>query len=187
MAIPHAILTSLGSLTSLMRPCKGVLRPATTGFRRAVSPRKDTAEQRPSTPFPREEMAWTAMAAIHIVAHILRTNVNHLNPARRLAEPFSTAMLRSNLESYPPAALLLMNPSAHPYKIAQGVLPAESSTHKCQSAGAIPTHRPQTPLIRDPNRATFYVFYLLPDTFLGTTFRAWIWPVLESGICSEMT
>ena len=91
--VVHTILTSLGSLTSLMRPCKGVLRPATTGFRRAVSPRKDTAEQRPSTPFPREEMAWTAMAAIHIVARILRTNVHHLNPVRRLAEPFSTAML----------------------------------------------------------------------------------------------
>ena len=93
----------------------------------------------------------------------------------------------STLESYPPAALLLMNPSAHPKQIAQVVLPAESGTHKCQSAGAIPTHRPQTPLIRDLNRATFYVFYLLPDTFLGKTFRARIWPVLESGICSEMT
>ena len=58
-----------------------------------------------------------------------------------------------------------MNPSAHPKQIAQGVLPAESGTHKCQSAGAIPTHRPQTALIRDPNRATFYVFYLLHDTF----------------------
>ena len=109
------------------------------------------------------------------------------SPARRLAEPFSTAMPPSTPEIYSPAALLLMNPSAHPKQIAQGVLPAESSTHKCQSAGAIPTHRPQTPLIRDPNRATFYVFYLLPDTFLGKTFRAWIWPVLESGICSEMT
>ena len=63
-----------------------------------------------------------------------------------------------------------MNPSAHPKQIAQGVLPAESGTHKCQSAGAIPTHRPQTPLIRDPNRATFYVFYLLPDTFFGKDF-----------------
>ena len=63
-----------------------------------------------------------------------------------------------------------MNPSAHPKKIAQGVLPAESGTHKCQSAGAIPTHRPQTPLIRDLNRATFYVFYLLPDTFFGKDF-----------------
>ena len=72
-------------------------------------------------------------------------------------------------------------------QIAQGVLSAESGTHECQSAGAIPTHRPQTPLIRDLNRATFYVFYLLPDTFLGKTFRARIWPVLESGICSEMT
>ena len=144
MAIPHAILTSLGSLTSLMRPCKGVLRPATTGFRRAVSPRKDTAEQRPSTPFPREEMAWTAMAAIHIVAHILRTNVNHLNPARRLAEPFSTAMLRSNLESYPPAALLLMNPSAHPKQSAKGVLSLGSGAHDRQRCGVIPAQPSQT-------------------------------------------
>ena len=126
-----------------MRPCKGVLRPATTGFRRAVSPRKDTAEQRPSTPFSREEMAWTAMAAIHIVAHILRTNVNHLNPARRLAEPFSTAMLRSNLESYPPAALLLMNPSAHPKQIAQGVLPGASSTHPRPRTWALTIPKPQ--------------------------------------------
>ena len=63
-----------------------------------------------------------------------------------------------------------MNPSAHPKQIAQGVLPAESGTHKCQSAGAIPTHRPRTALIRDPNRATFYVFYLLPDTFFGKNF-----------------
>ena len=144
MAIPHAILASLGSLTSLMRPCKGVLRPATTGFRRAVSPRKDTAEQRPSTPFPREEMAWTAMAAIHIVAHILRTNVNHLNPARRLAEPFSTAMLRSNLESYPPAALLLMNPSAHPKQSAKGVLSLGSGAHDRQRSGVIPAQPSQT-------------------------------------------
>ena len=65
-----------------------------------------------------------------------------------------------------------MNPSAHPKQIAQGVLPAECGTQECQSAGAIPTHRPQTPLIRDPNRATFYVFYLLPDAFFGESFRA---------------
>ena len=182
MHIPHAIRTSPGSLTSLMRPCKGVLRPATTGFRRAVSPRKDTAEQRPSTPFPREEMAWTAMAAIHIVAHILRTNVNHLNPARRLAEPFSTAML-----ALYPGKLPTSCAPAHEHKHAvsrshKECFSAESGTHKCKSAGAIPTHQPQTPLIRDLNRATFYVFYLLPDTFLGKTFRARIWPVLESGI-----
>ena len=63
------------------------------GILRAAPPRKSAAEKLPSTPFSREEMAWTAMAAIHIVARILRTNVNHLNPARRLAEPFSTAML----------------------------------------------------------------------------------------------
>ena len=63
-----------------------------------------------------------------------------------------------------------MNPSAHPKQIAQGVLPAESGTHKCQSAGAIPTHRPQTPLIRDPNRATFYVFLPVTRYFFGHNF-----------------
>ena len=80
-----------------------------------------------------------------------------------------------------------MNPSAHPKQIAQGVLSAEYGTQECQSAGAIPTHRPQTPLIHDLNRTTFYVFYLLPDTFLGKPFHTQIWLVLESGICSEMT
>ena len=63
-----------------------------------------------------------------------------------------------------------MNPSAHPKQIAQGVLPAESSTHKCQSAGAIPSHRPQTPLIRDPNRAAFYVFLPVTRYFFGKNF-----------------
>ena len=52
---------------------------------RAAPPRNGAAEKTPSTPFPREEMAWTAMAAIHIVARILRTNVHHLNLVRRLA------------------------------------------------------------------------------------------------------
>ena len=103
-------------------------------------------------------MAWTAMAAIHIVARILRTNVNHHNPARRLAEPFSTAMLAIYPRKLPTSCAPAHEPKSHPKQIAQGVLPAESGTHKCQSAGAIPTHRPQTPLIRDPNLATFYVF-----------------------------
>ena len=48
------------------------------GILRAAPPRKSAAEKTPATPFPREEMAWTAMAAINIVAHILRTNVDHL-------------------------------------------------------------------------------------------------------------
>ena len=77
--------------------CDATLQRCTTtgyvGISRAVAPRKGAAEKTPATPFPREEMAWTAMAAIHIVARILRTNVDHLNPARRLAEPFSTVML----------------------------------------------------------------------------------------------
>ena len=71
--------------------CDATLQECTTtghvGISRAVAPRKGAAEKTPATPFPREEMAWTAMAAIHIVARILRTNVDHLNPARRLAEP----------------------------------------------------------------------------------------------------
>ena len=67
-------------------------------------------------------------------------------------------------------------------QIAQGVLSAESGTHECQSAGAIPTHPSKPDLILASEIAPFYVFYLLPDTFLGKTFRARIWPVLESGI-----
>ena len=114
------------------------------GILRAAPPRKSAAEKTPATPFSREEMAWTAMAAIHIVAHILRTNVNHLNPARRLAEPFSSAMLRSNLESYPPAALLLMNPSAHPKQSAKGVLSLGSGAHDRQRSGVIPAQPSQT-------------------------------------------
>ena len=80
-----------------------------------------------------------------------------------------------------------MNPNAHDKQIAQGVLSAESGTHECQSAGAFLTHPSQTDLILVSEIAPFYVFYLLPDTFLGKTFRARIWPVLKSGICSEMT
>ena len=37
----------------------------------------------------------------------------------------------------------------------------------------------------NPNILRF--FYLLTDTFLGTTFGAPIWLVLKSGICSKMT
>ena len=52
--------------------CDATLQECTTtgyvGISRAGAPRNDTAEQRPSTPFPREEMAWTAMATIHIVS-----------------------------------------------------------------------------------------------------------------------
>ena len=67
-------------------------------------------------------------------------------------------------ETYCPAALLLMNPNAHYKKIAQGVLSAESGTHKCQSAGAIPTHPSKPDLILASEIAPFYIFYLLPDT-----------------------
>ena len=76
---------------------QGCITTGHVGILRAVAPRIDTAEQRPSTPFPWEEMAWTAIAAIHIVARILGTNLHHLNPVRRLAEPFSTAMLALDL------------------------------------------------------------------------------------------
>ena len=55
------------------------------GILRAAPPRKSAAEKTSATPFPREEMAWTAMAAIHIVGRMLRTNVDHLPraPTRR--------------------------------------------------------------------------------------------------------
>ena len=131
------------------------------GILRAAPPRKSAAEKTPATPFPREEMAWTAMAAIHIVARILRTNVDHLNPARRLAEPFSTAMLRSNLESYPPAALLLMNPSAHPKQSAKGVLSLGSGAHDRQRSGVIPAQPSQTIGLSRENshHLTFFTCY----------------------------
>ena len=62
-----------------------------------------------------------------------------------------------------------------------------SGAHDRQRSGAIPAQPSQTDRIVASEFAPFYVFYLLPDTFLGKTFRARIWPVLESGICSEMT
>ena len=62
-----------------------------------------------------------------------------------------------------------------------------SGAHDRQRSGAIPDQLSQTALKIASEFATFYIFYLLPDTFLGKTFRARIWPVLESGICSEMT
>ena len=52
-----------------------------------------------------------------------------------------------------------MSLSAHYKQIAQGVLSAESGTHECQSAGAIPTHPSQTDLILASKIATFYVFF----------------------------
>ena len=62
-----------------------------------------------------------------------------------------------------------------------------SSAHDRQHSGAILAELSQTALKIASEFATFYIFYLLPNTFLGTTFRAPIWLVLESGICSEMT
>ena len=75
------------------------------GILRAAPPTKSAAEKTPATPFSREEMAWTAMAAIHIVAHILRTKVDHLpraptsrtrlNPQAAALPQKSTHQLRS--------------------------------------------------------------------------------------------
>ena len=127
------------------------------------------------------------MGTIHIVAHTLRTIVHHIIPCVDSQNPSQPPCLRCTLEVYSPAVLLLMSLNAHYKQIAQGVLSAESGTHECQSAGAIPTHPSKPDLILASEIAPFYVFYLLPDNFLGKTFRAWIWPVLESGICSEMT
>ena len=66
--------------------------------------------------------------------------------------------------------------------IAQGVLFGESGAHERQIAGAIPSQLSQTDLILASEIAPVYVFYLLPDTFLGKTFGGPIGPVLESGI-----
>ena len=115
--------------------------------------------------FPAEEMPLTAMATVHMVAGVLRTNVHHLTPCVDSQNPSQPPCRRSPLEIYSPAALLLMSLSAHYKQIAQGVLSAESGTHECQSAGAIPTHPSQTDLILVSEIAPFYVFYLLPDTF----------------------
>ena len=54
--------------------------------------------------------------------------------------------------------------------IAQGVLSAESGTHECQSAGAIPTHPSQTDLILASKIATFYVFLPVTRYFFGKDF-----------------
>ena len=114
------------------------------GILRAAPPTKSAAEKTPATPFSREEMAWTAMAAIHIVARILRTNVDHLNPARRLAEPSQPPCRRSSPEIYSPAALLLMARSAHHNQSAKGVLSMESGAHDRQRSGVIPAQPSQT-------------------------------------------
>ena len=63
-----------------------------------------------------------------------------------------------------------MNPIAHPKQIAQGVLPAESGTHKCKSAGEIPTHPSQTDLILASEIAPFYVFLPVTRYFFGHNF-----------------
>ena len=131
--------------------CDVTLEGCTTtgyvGISRAVAPRKGAAEKTPATPFPREEMAWAAMAAIHIVARILRTNVDHLNPARRLAEPSQLPCRPSTPEIYSPAALLLMARSAHHKQSAKGVLSMGSGAHDRQRSGVIPAQPSQTDLI----------------------------------------
>ena len=129
------------------------------GILRAAPPKNSVAEKLPSTSFPREEMALTAMAAINIVARTLRTIVDHLIPCVDSQNPSQPPCRRSTPEIYSPAALLLMSLNAHYKQIAQGVLSAESGTHECQSAGAIPTHPSQTDLILASKIATFYVFF----------------------------
>ena len=100
-----------------------------------------------------------AMGTIPIVARILRTIGHHLTPCANSRNPSQPPCWRSSLQTYSPAALLLMSLSAHYKQIAQGVLSAESGTHECQSAGAIPTHPSQTDLILASKIATFYVFF----------------------------
>ena len=85
--------------------------------------------------------------------------VDHLIPCVDSQNPSQPPCRRSTPEIYSPAALLLMSLNAHYKQIAQGVLSAESGTHECQSAGAIPTHPSQTDLILASKIATFYVFF----------------------------
>ena len=92
------------------------------GILRAAPPRNSVAEKLPSTSFPREEMALTAMAAINIVARTLRTIVDHLIPCVDSQNPSQPPCRRSIPEIYSPAALLLMGLNAHYKQIAQGVL-----------------------------------------------------------------
>ena len=66
----------------------------------------------------------------------------------------------STLESYPPAALLLMNPSAHHKQSAKGVLSMGSGAHDRQRSGAIPAQPSQTDLIVVCKIAPFCGFYL---------------------------
>ena len=80
-------------------------------------------------------------------------------PEYLLYESLLYASRTSSLQTYSTAALLLMSLNAHYKQIAQGVLSAESGTHECQSAGAIPTHPSQTDLILASKIATFYVFF----------------------------
>ena len=75
-----------------------------------------------------------------------------------------------------------MNLSACCKQITQGVLSAESGAHEHQIAGAILAQLSQTTLILRPDPQHYTFFYLLLDTFWGTTFCALIWLVLISGI-----
>jgi len=74
------------------------------GILRAAPPRNSVAEKLPSTSFPREEMALTAMAAINIVARTLRTIVDHLIPCVDSQNPSQPPCWRSSLQTYSPAA-----------------------------------------------------------------------------------
>ena len=78
MYILYAILTSPGPLRGLTRPYKGALQPATSGFRVYVQRRQEMAPPTKGRQrhFPAEEMALTAVAAIHIVVPTSRTLLN---------------------------------------------------------------------------------------------------------------
>ena len=60
--------------------------------------------------------------------------------------------------------------SAHHKQSAKGVLSMGSGAHDRQRSGVIPAQLSQIDRIVASEFAPFYVFYLLPDTFLGKNF-----------------
>ena len=127
------------------------------------------------------------MATIQIVARALSSKTHPIGPCAGQPKRTRPPCWSSSLDSSELAARTNMNLSASRKQIAQGVLSEGSGAHERQIAGATPTEPSQTSLILRLESATFYVFYLLPDPFFGTKFGASIWPVLITGICSEMT
>ena len=157
------------------------------GILRAAPPTKSAAEKTPATPFSREEMAWTAMAAIHIVAHILRTKVDHLPRA-----PTSRTRLNPHAGALPQKSTHQLRscswPEVHTIsKVQNERFPRGVALMIASVPARSQPNRPKPIGLSRPNSHHFTFFTCYPILFWEKTFRAWIWPVLESGICSEMT